>query len=99
MALWPELSPLVLGSTQASDWVPATHRDVILSRWCLGRVGVIADAAYAMSQQLGQGINLELLDALAIARAVDACNDWEHVWPQLQRRAPCAEGRFAFTDA
>lgn len=81
--LWPELAPLVGSIQRPSELLPATYRDVIMSRWGTGRIGVIGDAAHAMSPQLGQGANMALLDASAIARSVAASDDWEGVWAQF----------------
>ncbi|MBP7370509.1 MAG: FAD-dependent monooxygenase [Arenimonas sp.] len=81
--LWPELSTLINSIQSASELLPATYRDVILSRWGVGRIGVIGDAAHAMSPQLGQGANMALLDASAISAAVAVCDDWESVWAQF----------------
>jgi 2-polyprenyl-6-methoxyphenol hydroxylase-like FAD-dependent oxidoreductase len=81
--LWPELSPLMSSIQSPSELLPATYRDVIMSRWGTGRIGVIGDAAHAMSPQLGQGANMALLDASAIARAVAASDDWEGAWARF----------------
>ncbi|WP_409522421.1 FAD-dependent oxidoreductase [Nitrincola sp. MINF-07-Sa-05] len=78
--LWPELHPVINAIQSPSELLPATYRDVIMSRWGEGRMGIIGDAAHAMSPQLGQGANMALLDASAIARAVEESNDWESVW-------------------
>lgn len=40
------------------QWLPAHYRDVVLSRYGEGRIGIIGDAAHAMSPQLGQGVNM-----------------------------------------
>lgn len=85
-SLWPELSPLIANIKAASELVPATYRDVIMTRWGGGRVGVIGDAAHAMSPQLGQGANMALLDAAAIADALEESRDWEDVWTQFAAR-------------
>lgn len=81
--LWPALSPLISNIKSASELLPATYRDVILSRWGAGRIGIIGDAAHAMSPQLGQGANMALLDASAIAQAVATSDAWEGVWSQF----------------
>jgi hypothetical protein len=82
--LWPALSPLINNIKSASELLPATYRDVIMSHWGSGRIGVIGDAAHAMSPQLGQGANMALLDASAIAHAVEASDDWDGVWSQFK---------------
>ena len=81
--LWPELSPLINNIKSQSELLPATYRDVIMSRWGTGRIGVIGDAAHAMSPQLGQGANMALLDASAIVQAVATSDDWDNVWQQF----------------
>lgn len=81
--LWPALSPLISNIKNASELLPATYRDVIMSRWGTGRIGIIGDAAHAMSPQLGQGANMALLDASAIAKAVASSDNWESVWEQF----------------
>lgn len=82
-SLWPELSPLIANINTSSELMPATYRDVIMSRWGVGRIGIIGDAAHAMSPQLGQGANMALLDAAAISNVLEPCNDWEEVWEQF----------------
>lgn len=79
-SLWPEVGPLIESIASASDLLPATYRDVVLSHWGRGRIGVIGDAAHAMSPQLGQGANMALLDAVAMAQAVDGSRTWDDVW-------------------
>ena len=48
----------------------AKYNDVVLSRWHDDQVAVLGDAAHALSPQLGQGVNLALQDADALADAI-----------------------------
>ena len=72
-------------STEASPWLAAQYRDVVMSRFGQGRIGVLGDAAHAMSPQLGQGANMALLDAWAIGQSILKAKtgqqiDWSAVW-------------------
>jgi 2-polyprenyl-6-methoxyphenol hydroxylase-like FAD-dependent oxidoreductase len=50
----------------------AAYHDVTMPRWHAHRVVLLGDAAHATSPQLGQGCNLALVDAEALADAVEA---------------------------
>ncbi|WP_372016376.1 FAD-dependent oxidoreductase [Pseudoxanthomonas sp. 10H] len=71
-ALWPEAGEVFAGITDAAQLARARYRDTIVRRWHHGRVVMAGDAAHAMSPQLGQGVNMALLDAEALARSLRA---------------------------
>ena len=69
--LWPDAAELLAPMTDVSAWRRASYRDVVMSQPFRGRVVLIGDAAHGMSPQLGQGVNMALLDAQALARSLD----------------------------
>lgn len=82
-AIW--LKNIISKPEQNPQWLSAHYRDVVLSKFGQGRVGVIGDAAHAMSPQLGQGANMALLDAWALGQAVNTARDgqtlnWSKLW-------------------
>ncbi len=64
------LEQVVTNPEEKQQWLSANYRDVVMSKFGEGRIGVIGDAAHAMSPQLGQGANMALLDAWALGHAV-----------------------------
>jgi 2-polyprenyl-6-methoxyphenol hydroxylase-like FAD-dependent oxidoreductase len=69
--LWPAAADLLAPMADLSAWRRASYRDVVLSRPFRARVVLIGDAAHGMSPQLGQGVNMALLDAQALAQSLD----------------------------
>ncbi len=73
--LWPEAGDRLSGIADAAQLARAMYRDVTMRQWHRGRMVLLGDAAHAMSPQLGQGVNMALMDALALRDALRACAD------------------------
>jgi 2-polyprenyl-6-methoxyphenol hydroxylase-like FAD-dependent oxidoreductase len=74
-ALNPACSELLASITSMDQLQWARYHDVVMPRYHTDSDVVIGDAAHATSPQLGQGTNLALLDAVALAQSVAGCND------------------------
>src|SRR5690606_41584205 len=68
--LWPEVTPLLAQVTAQDQLARASYRDTVLTQWYRGHAVLLGDAAHAMSPQLGQGVNMALMDAMALASAL-----------------------------
>lgn len=71
IALWPQTEQLVT-ALEADDLVFARYRHRTLGNPVRGKLIHIGDSWHATSPQLGQGANMALLDAYALARAWEA---------------------------
>ncbi len=69
-ALWPQASARFDHLRDASQLARAVYRDAVMKRWHHGRLVLAGDAAHSMSPQLGQGVNMALIDALALRDAL-----------------------------
>lgn len=63
--------PLLEQLQSADQFALATYTDIKMPAWNCDRVLAIGDCAHSMSPQLGQGANMGLVDARAIAQAVE----------------------------
>jgi 2-polyprenyl-6-methoxyphenol hydroxylase-like FAD-dependent oxidoreductase len=75
LSYWPELQPLLVQLSSFDDLVFARYQHRTLRRPAAGRLVFIGDAAHCTSPQLGQGANMALLDAAALAYSLAQAPD------------------------
>jgi 2-polyprenyl-6-methoxyphenol hydroxylase-like FAD-dependent oxidoreductase len=69
-AFWPAIEPFLDGITDKAQLTPARYTHGTLRKPYANRLVHIGDAAHRASPQLGQGANMSLLDAHALALAL-----------------------------
>ena len=74
-AVWPAACTRLADTQVPGGLARARYRDTLHARWRRGKAVLLGDAAHAMSPQLGQGVNMALLDALALRDALRAGED------------------------
>ncbi|MGQ2989751.1 MAG: FAD-dependent oxidoreductase [Brevundimonas sp.] len=70
LSLWPEVAPILDTITDPDSLTLARYGHHTLIRPAADRLAVLGDAAHSTSPQLGQGVNMGLLDALALSDAL-----------------------------
>lgn len=71
-AVWPEAADRLCVTGVPTGLAIARYRDAVHRRWFCGQAVLLGDAAHAMSPQLGQGVNMALLDAHVLRDALRA---------------------------
>lgn len=69
-AHWPDFAPFLQTLTSTTQMTPAAYTHGTLRHPFAPALAFIGDAAHRASPQLGQGANMALFDALALARAL-----------------------------
>ena len=86
--VWPATAPLLAHIIAPEQLTFANYRHQTLPRPFGRRIAFIGDAAHSTSPQLGQGANMALLDAYALAVALDQAADLDAAlrrYAQLRR--------------
>jgi 2-polyprenyl-6-methoxyphenol hydroxylase-like FAD-dependent oxidoreductase len=84
-AIWPQARQRMHAIDDCQLLSRASYRDAIPLRWHRNRLVLLGDAAHAMSPQLGQGVNMALLDARALREALRASTGVEAALDEYAR--------------
>lgn len=83
--LWPECAGQLQEISSHGQLLRANYRDAVVRAWSRGRLVLAGDAAHAMSPQLGQGVNMALLDAWTLAEQLLHTHDVDQALANYQR--------------
>ncbi len=72
LALAPQAESFLNQIDSHAQVATAAYHDVRMKQWHGDRVAILGDAAHALSPQLGQGVNLALMDAAVLAESLAA---------------------------
>ncbi|MEZ6022930.1 MAG: FAD-dependent monooxygenase [Hyphomonadaceae bacterium] len=85
LALWPETAPLLAQINGHQDLVFAAYAHRTLGSPIAHKLAHVGDSWHCTSPQLGQGANMALLDAFALARALAAQDDLDSALGEYAR--------------
>ena len=68
--VWPQAAERLHRTDIPGGLASARYRDAVHRTWSRGCAVLLGDAAHAMSPQLGQGVNMALLDARSLRNAL-----------------------------
>ncbi len=94
--IWPEARSRLAGITAQSQLARASYRDAVMDRWYRGRLVLAGDAAHSMSPQLGQGVNMALLDALVLRDVLRVEDDVDVALARYQAQRKAHVGMYQF---
>ena len=75
LALWPEVEPILDEISDPDSLTLARYGHHTLVRPVADRLAIVGDAAHSTSPQLGQGVNMGLLDAMALGDSLERHTD------------------------
>lgn len=81
LSLAPQAEAFLTQIESHQQIATAAYHDVRMRQWHGDRVAILGDAAHALSPQLGQGVNLALMDASTLAASIA-----QHPLPQALAR-------------
>ncbi|GAA5079440.1 FAD-dependent oxidoreductase [Lysobacter panacisoli] len=85
-SVWPQAAGLLHDTAVPTGLAQARYRDTVLRQWHRGRTVLMGDSAHAMSPQLGQGVNMALVDAQALRDALRTHAGLPAAFADYQRR-------------
>ncbi|WP_045736691.1 NAD(P)/FAD-dependent oxidoreductase [Xanthomonas sp. MUS 060] len=82
--LWPQARERLAQVEVPTQLARASYRDTVQRHWYRGRLVLVGDAAHAMSPQLGQGVNMALMDAWTLSVCLREAPDLDVALAQYQ---------------
>ena len=83
-AVWPQAAERLSKTIIPDGLASARYRDTVHRNWSHGCAVLLGDAAHAMSPQLGQGVNMALLDAQSLRDALRSADAIPHALAAYQ---------------